>query len=112
MLYFEVSTQHVMYLAGRVCRSCVTGRPDKFIPNACFLSAVANEKDQDKMLRALRVMLMLREDGRAELWQKVTHDIVKEGRLNMKGVITRSNLCDLIFFLSSPSSAGQITTLS
>ena len=97
--------------AGWVCRSCVTGTSDRCIPTACILPAVPGESYKDKQLRALLVMKMLREDGRAELWQNVTHDIVKDGVLNMSEVITRSNLCDLILFLSSPSSAGQITKL-
>ena len=69
------------------------------------------ESDEKKKLRALRVMSMLRADGRAELWQQVAHDIVKGGRLDMTKVITTRNLCDLVFVLSSPSSAGQMTIL-
>ena len=97
--------------AGRVCHSCVTGIPDRFIPTACILPAVPGEKDKKKKLRALRVMSMLRADGRAELWQQVAHDIVSDGWLDMRDVITKRNLCDLVFVLSSPYSAGQITQL-
>ena len=101
----------MMYLAEWMCRSCVTGTSDRFIPTACILPAVPGESGKNKAQRALRVMKMLREDGRAELGQNVTHDIVKNGVLDMTQVITRSNLCDLVFFLSSPSLAGQITVL-
>ena len=97
--------------AGWVCRSCVTGTPDRCIPTACILPAVPGESGKNKKQRALRVMKLLREDGRAELGQNVTHDIVKDGVLDMRDVIRTSNLGDLIFFLSCPSSAGQITTL-
>jgi len=75
------------------------------------LPAVPGQRYENKKQQALRVMKMLREDGRAGLWQNVTQDIVKGGVLGMNRVITRSNLCDLVFFLSSPSSAGQITRL-
>ncbi|KAK2143183.1 hypothetical protein NP493_4627g00004 [Ridgeia piscesae] len=96
---------------GWVCRSCVTGRPDKFIPDVCFLSAVAGEYDEDRKLRALRVMSMLRKEGRAELCHEVSHHLLNNGVLNMTSVITTRNLCDLIFFLSSPSAADHIITL-
>ncbi|KAK2171095.1 hypothetical protein NP493_1104g04016 [Ridgeia piscesae] len=72
---------------------------------------VPGEKDKKKKLRALRVMSMLRADGRAELWQQVAHDIMSDGWLDMRDVITKRNLCDLVFVLSSPYSAGQITQL-
>ena len=101
----------MMYLAGWVCRSCVTGRPDKFIPAACFLSAVAGESERDKSLRALRVMALVREDGREELWLQVSHYFMQNGQLDLSGVMTASNLPDLVFLLSSPQAAEHITWL-
>ena len=99
----------MMYLAGWMCRSCVTGRPDKYIPDVCFLSAVAGENNKDMKLRALRVMSMLRKEGRAELCHEVSHHLLHNGELDMDNVITTRNLWDLIFFLSS--AADHITTL-
>ena len=101
----------MMHLAGWICRSCVTGRPDKFIPDVCFLSAVAGENNNDMKLRALRVMSMLRKEGRAELCHEVSHHLLHNGELDMRSAITTRNLCDLIFFLSSPSAADHIITL-
>ena len=76
---------------------------------------MAGDSEKDKRLRRLRalcVMAMLREDGRAKLWHKVAHNFVEDGLLITNKVISKSNLCDLVFFLSLPSSAGQITILS
>ena len=84
-----------------MCRSCVAGRPDKFIPAACLLSAVTWENIENIALRALRVMSMLREDGRVEMWNDVANNFLENGWLHMCGVLTTSNLDDFDFFLSS-----------
>ena len=89
-----------------MCCSCVTGRPDKFIHAVCLLSAVAGESGTDTKLRTLRVMSMVREDGRAEMLRQAFHHVVQDGMLDMSGVLTRSNLGDLVFFLSSQLSAN------
>ena len=93
--------------AGWVCHSCIT---DQFIPAVCLLSAVSRDSQQVKKLRALHVMSILREGGRAEMWHKVSHHFVDGGTLYLEGVLTKRNLGDLVFLLSSPS-ACQITCL-
>ena len=98
---FKRLTQHNSTLKPSKCHFAVVsvGRQDKFIAAACFLTAVAGESEDVKRLRALRLMALVREDSRAELWNQVSHYFVCGGWLNMSEVFT-SNLTDLVFLLS------------
>ncbi|KAI0231921.1 hypothetical protein LSAT2_017737, partial [Lamellibrachia satsuma] len=68
------------------------------------------ESKDDLKRRALDVLRLLGRFQQPELWRHVGDDIAKDGRLDVRGVITSAHVPDLKFFLAS-GVVSDVTTL-
>ena len=75
-----------------------------------FYFTVEGESTDDLKRRALDVLQLLGRFQQPELWRHVGDDVAKDGRLDVRGVITSAHVPDLKFFLAS-GVVSDVTTL-